>query len=130
MNWTSLRWTAILAAAFSYDNQPAHALQDQLHTFTFSQTGYAEGATVTGRFAGVDLDGNGILVHFPGQIAPPINTLELTEFSMQFSGNSLAPEFDLTVDDLFGFVYQLAWHQRNRRQPRNGPGLWRPEGRH
>jgi hypothetical protein len=107
MNWTSLRWTAILVVTTSFDNQSAHAVQDQLHTFTFSQTGYADGASVTGRFAGVDLDGNGILVHFPGQIAPPVNTLELTEFSMHFSGNSRAPAFDLTLDDLFGFVYQL-----------------------
>ena len=64
MNWTSLRLAAMLAVALSFDSRPARAL-DQLHSFTFSQTGYSEGATVTGAFAGIDLDGNGILVHFP-----------------------------------------------------------------
>jgi hypothetical protein len=97
----------MLASAAALVGPSAHAL-DQLHTFNFSQIGFSEGATVTGRFTGVDLDGNGILVHFPGQVVPqPIDLLELTDFSMQFSGNSLAPAFELTLDDLFGFVYQL-----------------------
>jgi hypothetical protein len=85
---------------------PAHAV-DQSHSFTFSQTGYSEGATVTGSFAGVDLDGNGILVHFPVQEGAPINVSELNAFSMHFSGNSRATAFDLALDDLLGFVYQL-----------------------
>jgi PEP-CTERM motif-containing protein len=106
MNWTSLRLAAMLAVALSFDSRPARAL-DQLHLFTFSQTGYSEDAKVTGAFAGFDLDGNGILVHFPGQEAAPINVNELSAFSMHFSGNSLAPAFDLSLDDLFGFVYQL-----------------------
>jgi hypothetical protein len=106
MKWTSLWLAALLAVALSFVSRTAHAL-DQLHSFTFSQTGYAEGATVTGTFAGADLDGNGILVHFPDQSAPPVNTAELTQFSMHFSGNSLAPAFDLTLADLFGFAYQL-----------------------
>jgi hypothetical protein len=97
----------MLASTVLLVGPSAHAL-DQPQTFTFSQNGYSEGATVTGRFTGVDLDGNGILVHFPGQVLPqPIEILELTEFSMHFSGNSLAPAFDLALDDLFGFVYQL-----------------------
>jgi hypothetical protein len=76
--------------------------------FNFSQDGYSEGATVSGSFAGVDLDNNGILVHFPlggGQF--PVANLELTSLSMHFSGNSRSPAFDLTLNDLYGFVYQL-----------------------
>jgi hypothetical protein len=76
-------------------------------SFTFSQTGYSEGATVTGAFTGADLDGNGLLVHFPATGGPPIAHNELTAWSMHFSGNSLSPAFDLSLDDLYGFVYQL-----------------------
>jgi hypothetical protein len=106
MSRTSLRLAAMLAVAAPFGSQTALAL-DLLHTFTFSQSGYAEGAMVTGRFAGFDEDGNGILVHFPGQLAPPVHTSELTDFSMHFSGNSLAPAFQLSLADLYGFVYQL-----------------------
>jgi hypothetical protein len=57
-------------------------------SYVFTQTGYADGATVSGAFSGVDLDGNGILVHFPigGGGGPPIQVLELTSWSMHFSG--------------------------------------------
>ena len=106
MNWTSLRLAAMLAVALSFGSRPAHAL-DQLHSFTFSQTGYSEGATVTGAFAGIDLDGNGILVHFPESGSRADQVQRADAFSMHFSGNSLAPAFDLALDDLFGFVYQL-----------------------
>jgi len=77
--------------------------------YAFFQDGYSEGATVTGAFSGVDLDGNGILVHFPlrGEGVPPIEHLELTSWSMHFSGNALSPAFDLTLSDLFGFVYEI-----------------------
>jgi hypothetical protein len=78
-------------------------------SFIFTQGGYAEGATVSGSFAGIDADDNGILVHFPlrGGDEPPIAVEELSAFSMHFSGNSLAPAFDLSLDELFGFVYEI-----------------------
>jgi hypothetical protein len=78
-------------------------------SYAFSQVGYSEGATVTGAFTGADLDGNGILVHFPlrGEGVPPIEHLELTSWSMHFSGNTLSPAFDLALNDLFGFVYEI-----------------------
>jgi hypothetical protein len=101
-------WLAIVPAVVALsDCRLARALPDAVQSFTFSQTGYSEGAMVSGAFSGVDLDGNGILAHFPGQSAPPLNVFELTAFSMHFSGNSLAPPFDLALDDLYGFVYQL-----------------------
>ena len=55
MSWTLLRLAAVLALVALFDSRPAHALQDQEDSFTFSQSGYSEGATVTGAFAGVDL---------------------------------------------------------------------------
>jgi hypothetical protein len=78
-------------------------------SYVFHQDGYSSGATVNGAFSGIDLDGNGILVHFPlrGGGEPPIEHLELTSWSMHFSGNSLAQAFDLTLSDLFGFVYEI-----------------------
>ncbi len=76
--------------------------------FTFAQDGYAEGAAVTGFFSGVDLDNNGLLVYFPGNLPPAeFEHLELTAFAMHFSGNSLSPAFDLSLDDLFGFVFEI-----------------------
>ncbi len=85
---------------------PAQALTNL--NYALFQDGFSEGASVTGSFSGADLDGNGILVHFPTDGAPfPIEHLELSAFSMHFSGNSLSPAFDLTLDDLYGFVYEI-----------------------
>jgi hypothetical protein len=76
-------------------------------SYAFSQSGYSEGATVTGAFTGVDLDGNGLLVHGFGGNGAPIAVNELATWTMHFSGNSLSPAFDLSLTDLYGFVYQL-----------------------
>jgi hypothetical protein len=76
-------------------------------SYTFFQEGYTDGATVTGSFSGSDMDGNGLLVHFPATNGPPIEHLELTAWSMHFSGNAVAPAFDLTLNDLYGFVYEI-----------------------
>jgi hypothetical protein len=105
--WRSLLAAALAAAAFAYSAPPAAAFTNL--SYTFEQTGYAGDATVTGAFTGADLDGNGILVHFPsnGGPTPPIAFEELTAFSMHFSGNSLAPAFDLDLNQLFGFIYEL-----------------------
>jgi len=87
---------------------PATALINANLSYTILQDGYSEGAAVTGAFSGIDLDGNGLLVHFPANDGgPPIQYLELTAWSMHFSGNTLSPAFDLTLSDLFGFVYQI-----------------------
>tara|TARA_R110002049_G_scaffold309268_1_gene519506 strand:+ start:7475 stop:8026 length:552 start_codon:yes stop_codon:yes gene_type:complete len=66
--------------------------------FNFSQDGYEEGASVTGMFVGEDLDMNGQLSSFTG---------EITDFMMDFSGNSLVPAFSAGSADLFGLVYDL-----------------------
>jgi len=66
--------------------------------FTFVQAGFSDGAEVTGSFSGIDLDGNGQLSTFEG---------ELTAFDMSFSGNSLVDSFSLGLDDLFGLVFDL-----------------------
>jgi hypothetical protein len=52
--------------------------------YKFSQSGYDEGAIVTGMFEGEDVDGDGFLTFRDGDLAG---------FSMEFSGNSIVPAF-------------------------------------
>jgi len=115
MHWVPLRWVFTLACFMLTSWGDVQALEDQPLvsqplTFRFLQEGFAEGATVSGTFSGIDSDSNGILVHFslpdntPNE--GPIDFQELTTFSLQFSGNSLVPEFQLTLADLFGFVFE------------------------
>jgi hypothetical protein len=101
----------VLAAAASLATigpATAHAFSGNL-TYNFVQVGYRDGATITGSFTGADEDGNGILVHFPRDVPGgfPIEVTELSAMSIHFSGNSASPAFDLDLDDLFGFVYEI-----------------------
>ena len=66
--------------------------------FNFVQAGFDEGAVVTGMFTGEDLDGNSQISQFAG---------EVTDFMMEFSGNSLVPAFSLSFAELTGLVYDL-----------------------
>ena len=76
----------------------APALLAQPITYDFQQSGFAEGATVTGFFVGEDLNDDGQLTSFDG---------EVIDFSMTFSGNSIVPAFTLGMDNLNGLVYDL-----------------------
>jgi hypothetical protein len=67
-------------------------------TFSFSQSGFEEGASVSGSFTGDDSDLNGQLSFFTG---------EISDFAMSFSGNSLVPAFSLGFGNLTGLVYDL-----------------------
>jgi hypothetical protein len=67
-------------------------------TFSFTEVGFTGGAQVTGTFAGSDLNNDGELSSFGG---------EVTGFTMNFSGNSLVSAFSLGLPDLFGLVYDL-----------------------
>jgi hypothetical protein len=111
MNTTTRSFILKLAvgAAMTLSSASAWALPGEEFSYAFVQSGYAEGATVTGSFSGVDLDGNGLLVHFPAfGVTPPIEHLELSLWSMHFSGNSHSPAFNLTLADLYGFVYEIS----------------------
>lgn len=74
---------------------PAHSA---VVTLPFSQGGFAGGGQITGFFTGEDLDGNGQISSFAG---------EITDFGVEFSGNATVSAFALSFDDLFGFVYDL-----------------------
>ncbi|NND59238.1 MAG: VPLPA-CTERM sorting domain-containing protein [Gammaproteobacteria bacterium] len=74
-------------------------------TYTFSQGGFDEGATVTGSFTGEDLDSDGQIVFFGDESRGP--GAELTAFTLTFSGNSLVGGFTVGLSDLFGFVWTV-----------------------
>jgi hypothetical protein len=72
-------------------------------TFTFVQSGFTEGASVTGSFTGTDLNGNGLLEFFPFDPGP----FEVTAFAASFSGNALVPAFALDFAGLDGLAYDF-----------------------
>ncbi len=67
-------------------------------TFNFRQDGFEDDAFVEGSFTAVDLDSDGQLVSFFG---------EILAFEATFSGNSLVPATALNINDLLGLVYDL-----------------------
>jgi hypothetical protein len=67
-------------------------------SFNFFQGGYSEGATITGMFTGEDLNNDGLINSFSG---------EVTDYMMSFSGNSLVPAFSHGLPDFYGLVYVL-----------------------
>ena len=67
-------------------------------TYTFTQTGYDGGGSVSGTFDAVDVDGNGQISSFAG---------EVTGYSMSFSGDSLVGAFSHGFGDFFGLVYDV-----------------------
>lgn len=67
-------------------------------SFSFSVGGWGGGGTVTGSFTGADLDANGQLSSFAG---------EVTGFGMTYSGGTIVGTFGLAFTDLFGLVYDL-----------------------
>ncbi len=63
--------------------------------YNFTQTGYEEGATISGSFDATDLNANGQLV---GSVFT--NFAEITAFTVSFSGNSLVSAFTHTLSNL------------------------------
>ncbi len=70
--------------------------------FTFSQGGFAEGASLTGSFSGSDDDLDGFLTYdvFGG-------LYEITQFSLSFSGNSLVSAFSMGLPELQALSFKL-----------------------
>jgi hypothetical protein len=71
--------------------------------YNFTQSGFDDGAIVTGMFAGEDLDGDGFLVGNEG----PDGINEITDFNMAFSGNSKVPAFTINMAGFDFLVYRL-----------------------
>ena len=70
--------------------------------FAFVQSGFSDGASVTGTFTAADVDGDGQIAFFADSIFS-----EVTAFDASFSGNTRVPAFTLAFADLFGLVYDL-----------------------
>lgn len=80
--------------------------------FSFSQTGFAGGGTVTGTFSGEDVDGNGYINYAPGDAGfyDPVTAaglLELTDFMLSFSGSSVISDFTLGFSSLQNFSFKF-----------------------
>lgn len=93
---TAMMRAALLASALGLA-VPAAA---QVRYFSFSVDGFTDGATLTGTFAGEDLNHDGALVDLNGPG-------EITQFSAHFSGNSIvgAMDFDLAELENGGLLY-------------------------
>ncbi|HSD36008.1 MAG TPA: PEP-CTERM sorting domain-containing protein [Rhodocyclaceae bacterium] len=76
----------------------ALAAPAQATLYTFTQGGFSGGGHISGTFAGEDLDGNGQLSSFAG---------EVSAFQVSFSGDSIVGAFSHGFADLFGIVYDI-----------------------
>ncbi len=85
----ALTIAASLAAALPYANAD---------TYTFTQSGYDGGGMVTGSFEAVDLDGDGQISSFAG---------EVSNYSLSFSGDAMVGNFTHGYADLSGLVYDV-----------------------
>lgn len=75
----------------------------QVRYFEFTIDGFTDGATITGTFAGEDLNDDGALVSLNG-------SGEITQFSAHFSGNSIVGAMDFGMADMgpgSGLLYAL-----------------------
>lgn len=66
--------------------------------YDFYQGGYTGGAFLQGHFVGEDLDGNGQLSSFSG---------EISGFALSFNGRGGLASFTFSLEDLLGLVYDL-----------------------
>lgn len=82
-----------VALCFALAAPTAHAT-----SYAFSQGGYSGGGWITGTFTGSDIDLDGQINSFLG---------EVTAFSLSFSGDSIVPGFTHGLADLSGLVYDV-----------------------
>lgn len=67
-------------------------------SYIFSQGGYSGGGAITGTFDGTDLDNNGQIDSFAG---------EVVNFSLSFSGDYIVGNFTHTLSDFYGLIYDV-----------------------
>jgi hypothetical protein len=88
----------LLAAGLAMSVSAANAA-----VYNFTQTGYEEGATISGSFVANDLTSNGKI---EGTIYSNFN--EISAFTVSFSGNSLVSAFTHTLSDLEFLIYNTS----------------------
>lgn len=74
------------------------SLSAQAASYTFSQTGFSGGGSISGSFTGDDLNNDGVLGS---------SISEISAFSLNFSGDSQIVNFSLGRNDLSGLVFYL-----------------------
>lgn len=67
-------------------------------TFSFSQGGYSGGGSIAGSFTAIDLNHDGQIQSFLG---------EVSAFSLMFAGDTVVGSFTHSLSDLNGLVYDL-----------------------
>lgn len=97
MNKTPTLPCLVLASALLLSLQlPARAADGPI-AYRYTQTGFADGAKVSGWFVGQDGDADGMLYAF-----------ELSDFSFSFSGNRAVPSFTMGMEHRAGLVFDVA----------------------
>ena len=89
----------ILTSAFAIAlaaSLPARAADDPI-AYRYTQSGFADGATVSGWFVGRDDDDDGMLY-----------ASELSDFGFSFTGNRAVPAFTMGMDNRAGLVFDVA----------------------
>jgi hypothetical protein len=94
------------AASVDFSTAAVQVTQVAPGDYAFVETGFSEGAEITGSFSGTDLNSDGQLSYFTNP-PDPSYPLEIINFSLSFSGNSLVPAFSLDFAQLDNFNYQL-----------------------
>ncbi len=79
----------------------ALSAQASVQSYTFTQTGFDEGATISGSFTVNDLDNSGNIVG--GALFDDIQ--EVSAFTLSFSGNSTVGAFSHGLGDLTALIY-------------------------
>lgn len=90
-----------MLAGLLFSVASAHANQ----AYTFTQSGFAEGAVISGSFSGNDLNHDGLI---QGASFNPGGLSEITVFSLAWSGNSDIPAFSQSLIDLTFFSFDTA----------------------
>ena len=65
----------------------------QATTYTFSQTGFADGGAVSGYFTGRDLNADGVISTLRGHS-------EISDFGLRYTGGSQLPDLSMDFNDL------------------------------
>jgi hypothetical protein len=86
---------SVLAIALAA-SPPVRAAEEPL-AYRYTQSGFADGASVSGWFVGQDGDGDGMLYAY-----------ELSDFGFSFSGNRAVPAFTMGMDNRAGLVFDVA----------------------
>lgn len=97
MNPFRLLPTFTVASALTLAMAPPARAADDSIAYRYTQPGFADGAVVSGWFAGHDGDSDGMLY-----------ASELSDFGFSFSGNRAVPAFTMGMDNRAGVVFDIA----------------------